>query len=97
MGTGEYNQPVARVGLIYKSQKIHLMDQVDAPLEPLDKTKFLEKGVPTDAIIACTGFWAGYEQTLYVADKTDHYEVTLLTFEEGFPNPQTMLVSKIPK
>ena len=95
ISNGEYNQPISEVSLLVDGKSIEIMDRVDAPMENIAPAEFKNKGVPDSALLACGGFWAGYEQVLYVQKNEEDLEFILMTFEEGFAEPQTFPVKKL--
>ncbi len=95
ISNGEYNQPVSEVSFVMNGEEIEVMDRIDAAMENISQTEFKNKGIPDSAILACGGFWAGYEQILYVKEKDAHLEFVLMTFEEGFAEPRTVPIKTI--
>lgn len=95
ISNGEYNQPVSAVALLVNGKKIEIMNHVDAPMENISQQQFKTKGVPDSALLACGGFWAGFEQVLYVQRNKNELECILMTFEEGFAEPQTIPIKTI--
>ena len=88
ISNGDYNQPVSVVALNVNGNRFEISSQIDAPMEVIDRQSFAEKGVPETAVTACGGFWAGFEQVLYIDSVSNGLEAVLLTYEEGFDTPQ---------
>lgn len=88
ISNGDYNQPVSKVTLLIDNQSYLISEQIDAPMELIEPAKYKEKGVPDSALLACGGFWAGFEQIIFLRKKQESVEVMLYTFEEGFDTAQ---------
>ncbi len=59
--------------LVQKALTINL-EEIKAPFEPLDK-------IPNDALLACRGFWAGWDCRMYVRREGEK----LVVFEGAHP------------
>lgn len=92
---GTLNQPVSNISVRVDGTTYPIIDQVDAPMEVLATENYRAKGVPDTALMACAGFWAGYEQVIYLQRNHDKLEAILLTYEEGFDDPQVAQLKTI--
>ena len=95
VGKGDLNQPISKVAAVINGKSYPLVNQIDAPMETLAKADFSKKGIPESAVAACSGFWAGYEQVMYLDQTTGGYKAVLLTYEEGYSAPQRFEIKTI--
>lgn len=60
--------PVSRLTLLINGKKEPL-GEVNVPLEEIPAERFAEKGIPSEAALACGGFWGGSETNYYAVVK----------------------------
>lgn len=58
--------PRGRVFLAVGGRRVLLLRNATARFRVLDRREYEERGVPGDAVTACSGWWAGQGEDLYV-------------------------------
>jgi hypothetical protein len=83
----EEDAPVSQVYLVTKDSTF--ISKELGGLRELTKEEYTDKKIPASAITACTGFWAGLESRLYVADSADSWVVKAMYIDEGSDGKET--------
>ncbi|MBE2217169.1 MAG: hypothetical protein IAE90_03125 [Ignavibacteria bacterium] len=80
LGTGQYDTPISQVYLIVNGKSHSIIKEYFAFSET-SKESYKDFEVPTDAIIACRGWWAGAGLDIWVIQQA--YELEVYTREIG--------------
>lgn len=78
--------PRANVSLQVGKKRIHLM-KTTAEFQKLTMAEYKDRNIPSDALAACSGWWAGQGVDLYVIRRGKRLEVFLRGLDEQAETP----------
>lgn len=87
--------PQSRVFLVVGGRRVFLL-RVVALFRVLDRQDYSSRDVPATAITACTGWWAGSGEDLYVIRRNRQLIVFIRSLDEQTPVPAYKRLKVIP-
>jgi hypothetical protein len=78
--------PTTKVYVTISKKDIFLLE-TNSVFDILDRQKFNERSMPKNTIIACSGWWAGQGQDLYVMRRKNKLIVFIRDLDEGVSIP----------
>jgi hypothetical protein len=75
--------PRGKVSLFVNGRVILLRPAVVGQYNVIERTEYKDKGIPTTALTACSGWWAGAGEDLYVIRRKKQLIVYIRYLDEG--------------
>ena len=93
----KYGNPRGTVFLIVGGRKVLILPKAASQYRLLKQTEYESHGVPAIAITACTGWWAGRGEDLYVIRRKKQLQVFIRYLDEGAETTAYKLLKVIPQ
>lgn len=77
------DEPTSAVWLKLDNRKYQVVKPFMADIQVIEKENYQQYEIPTQAIIACGGWWAGAGDYYYVVAKGDQFDVMYATIDES--------------
>jgi hypothetical protein len=94
----KYGNPRGKVFLLVGGRKVLILPNAAAQYRVLDRAEYKSRDVPATAITACTGWWAGQGEDMYVIRHKKQLVVFIRYLDEGVSVPafKRLKVIKLP-
>ena len=92
----KYGNPRGKVFLLVGSRKVLILPKAAAQYRVLERTEYESRDVPATAITACTGWWAGQGEDMYVTRRKKQLVVFHRFLDEGASIPAYKRLKVIP-
>lgn len=88
--------PRGKVYLLVGSRKVLIFSDAIGAFSVIERADYKSKGVPTTALTACSGWWAGQGQDLYVVRRRKQLIVYIRELDEQAAIPPYRRLKVIP-
>jgi hypothetical protein len=92
----KYGNPRGKVFLLVGGRKVLILPKAAAQYRVLDRKEYESRDVPATAITACTGWWAGQGEDMYVTRRKKQLVVSIRYLDEGGSIPAYKRLKVIP-
>lgn len=92
----KYGNPRGKVFLLVGGRKVLILPKAVAQYRVLDRTDYKLHDVPATAVTACTGWWAGQGEDMYVIRRNKHLVVYIRYLDESASVPAYKRLKVIP-
>src|SRR5262245_47497686 len=83
----KYGNPRSKVFLLVDGRKVLILPNAASQYRVLDRADYKSRDVPAAAIAACTGWWAGQGEDMYVIRRKKQLVVFIRYLDEGVSVP----------